>query len=211
MPEEPWIWRQLNRLASILQIASSADWKWWVSAAFSGAVTAASWFGSTLPWPHLVVIALLSCGGVLWILNQIQLRRTLLGTNTPDPTVTDRGLPQAQAVELTANYVRGKRISIVELTTPQNFMVKGKIFEDCDLFGPAAIAMLGAGEIGWCVFSSPTGVDDILLEIQLSRRHVEGVVIFHDCVFRGCRFFGIAIVGTREDLDRFKASLGPGK
>jgi hypothetical protein len=147
---------------------------------------------------------------VLTALNQLHIRRNVRGASMSDPSLQDRHLPPAQAQELAAPYIRGRRITITDLITPQDVVVRQKTFEHCDLFGPAVISLLGNGLLSQCSFAAPqSNVENILIEIA-ANRYVVGVVGFAGCTLRDCRFFGVSIAGDREQIAMFRAELVAG-
>jgi hypothetical protein len=207
MADEPRYWRLLNRLASVLQVLSATDtWKWIVSIVPGGVIGGLSWLWH-FSLPVALTLALVAWTMTLTALNQLHIRRTIRGASMSDPSLQERNLPHAQAQELAAPYVRGRRISIIDLTTPQDVLVRQKTFEHCDLFGPAVVSFTGSGLLSQCSFAAPqTNIENILIEVA-PNRYVAGVVGFAGCTLRDCRFFGVSIAGTREQIDMFRTEL----
>jgi hypothetical protein len=82
-----------------------------------------------------------------------------------------------------------------------------RVFEDCDIFGPAVIWMSRA----WLV--DCTIVDDgqaIFIPCD-EERAPAGTIAVEECLFRRCRFQSIGIAGSPDDLRQFRARLTPAR
>jgi hypothetical protein len=80
-----------------------------------------------------------------------------------------------------------------------------RVFEDCDIIGPAVIWMIRA----W--LEDCTIRDDgqtILLPLENEVR-AAGAIIVNDCRFLRCRFHNIGIAGSAEDLQQYRARFTP--
>ena len=102
-------------------------------------------------------------------------------------------------------YLRDKRIRIQDLPPPGELFVKGRILEHCRLIGPSVIALYGTAEMSRCTFkSNPAGA---FIEVP-DGAHVDGVVVFEDCVLRDCVFERVAILGTATAIRAARAGFG---
>jgi hypothetical protein len=102
-------------------------------------------------------------------------------------------------------YLREKRIRITDLVTPDDPVVKARTLERCRLIGPAVIAFTGAGVLSGGRFDGD--VASTFIEVPDGSR-VIGVIGFHDCVLRDCRFHNIAIIGTPQQIAQYKKGFG---
>src|SRR5262252_9048359 len=109
----------------------------------------AAWLAG-FKWWQILATGLVSflIVGLLFLAVVFALVRRFAGPTRLDHNVVasniaaaDRNLPRADAAELTARYIRGRRISVVDLTTPTAFQIENKIFEECDMYGPGVLFM----------------------------------------------------------------------
>lgn len=74
-----------------------------------------------------------------------------------------------------------KRVLIADLADPINKRVKGKIFTNCDLIGPANLIFIGKGSISNVGF-----IDCDLIEIKPGAK-IYNSIVFEDCTIEKCR------------------------
>ena len=120
----------------------------------------------------------------------------------------------APALELQGRYILNKRLVLEELTDSRNPRIQDKVFEGCDIQGPAIIYIFGSGGIWDCQFEARQfpGKDTALVPDRMfieSDRPLAGSVIVENCEFRKCYFHHVGISGTKALLD-FIRSRSPG-
>ncbi|MCH7984547.1 MAG: hypothetical protein IIC28_11330 [Chloroflexi bacterium] len=101
--------------------------------------------------------------------------------------------------ELTASYLEGRHIRVIDLPR-DGIIVRRRTFVNCDIYGPAVIAMTGTGIIQDCAFESDFKSVFIPITTDIP---IRGAIAFEDCVFRGCRFHAINVFGTADDIERW--------
>ncbi len=99
------------------------------------------------------------------------------------------------------SYLREKRIRVADLVTASDPVVKGRTFDRCRLFGPAVIAMTGAGIVDGGIFDGD--LDSTFISVPDGTR-VIGVVVLDGCVLRNCRFHQVGIMGPAEQVAIWK-------
>jgi len=62
----------------------------------------------------------------------------------------------------------------------------------------------GAGLINGCTFDAPK--EAVFVELSGRQEHIAGALRTVECVFRRCNFKGVGILGTREMIEKWKAS-----
>lgn len=102
--------------------------------------------------------------------------------------------------ELLAPTLRGLSFRITDLARDEN-IIRNKVFEDCNIFGPAVISLVFQNSLSYCNFqgSSP---DSIFIEIQ--QNQATGAILFFNCIFRRCRFSKIGFIGKKNEIKLLK-------
>lgn len=88
--------------------------------------------------------------------------------------------------------------------------VRDATFENTLLVGPAVLAPIGNVTISDCSFGGDPGAPDALfIEVPEGKR-VMGVVALVNVTFRRCRFENVALLATRDNIDRWRQTITPG-
>jgi hypothetical protein len=104
-------------------------------------------------------------------------------------------------------YIRGQLIYLMNLLAPgAKPIISDRTIEDCEIRGPAMIALLGRVTIKNSTFNGDA--ESLFVEVA-DKRLIFGAIGLRDCVFRRCRFAEIGIIGTREQIDRAKQGFTP--
>jgi hypothetical protein len=106
---------------------------------------------------------------------------------------------------VSSNYIANRTFSITDLTRNDDRIV-GKTFENCTIWGPAALAPDGVGVIDGCTFDGPREL--VVWSVSENQQRAIGVIGSEDCVFRNCYFRRIGIVGglgLRQKFERDEA------
>lgn len=91
-----------------------------------------------------------------------------------------------QAINPLDQTFERRRIAIHDITPPFGVVVEGKTFLDCELIGPANIAMSGCTVQG-CQY---TIVDSVLVS---DTAQLQNGLLFRNCTFLNCHFFRVSI------------------
>jgi len=102
---------------------------------------------------------------------------------------------------LTSTY-SGMQIRVADLTR-ENLFIRGKVFENCDLYGPAVVYFDSSNVVDISIDLSDAPIDDIL--ISTSNVGLSGVVGFQNCVLKNVRLIHIGIIGTPDFIQALKA------
>jgi hypothetical protein len=105
-------------------------------------------------------------------------------------------------------YFRGRKLRIIDLMD-HGAHIHNRIFEDCQIFGPAVIYLRNT-ELLTCKFQMPQEAAPFW-ELAPNHRPVVGAIDLIDCRFIRCSFVGIGMLGTHEDIEKWKASATPDK
>jgi len=103
--------------------------------------------------------------------------------------------------ELISTVLQNKVIRTADLAM-QDFVVRSRTFEDCQIYGPAVIYGRRCNFYG-----GHADGDSESSFIETSNRTVNGVILFEDCVFRDCRFHKIGFIGTPDQVARWKSQI----
>ena len=93
-------------------------------------------------------------------------------------------------------------IRISDLATIDDVIV-GKVFSNCQVFGPAMLAALDGAVMVGCTFDAPS-VDDMVIVVP--PRFLLGCIGLVRCEFYNCRFSRIGFVGTQEFLEALRGA-----
>jgi hypothetical protein len=119
-----------------------------------------------------------------------------------------RNLPPPSSRYIPDSYVNGRIIYMMDLLTPsghQPIILKRKV-EDCEVHGPAMVFLMGT-HLDNCGFDAPDA-ESVFVEVT-ANRWLSGVIGLQNCTFRRCKFIGIGLVGTREQIEQAKKGFIP--
>lgn len=84
-----------------------------------------------------------------------------------------------------------------------DWIVEGRVFEDCIILGPAVLLPFGVNEItGGLIEGDP---EAIFWESDQPGRGLTGAVVIKNCTFKNCRFVRIGFVGESGSLEKLRA------
>jgi hypothetical protein len=92
-------------------------------------------------------------------------------------------------------------VRIAELAKDTEIL-DGYDFNDCDIWGPAVLAVLDNNTLMNSGFDGD--FDSILWEVPSTRKRVVGAVGVQNCKFIGCRFHRIGFAGPAEFVVKFR-------
>lgn len=138
------------------------------------------------------------------------------GTSTQDVQETSQHFPQraasvaypwAETAELRAPYIHNRSLYIFDLAH-KNTTIRGRTFEDCQVYGPAIVAPY-YGEWPFdeaCTWEEAVDPINLLWASipNLDRQYI-GVIGLDNCTFRNCSFVR---VGMLVNPERFKSMTG---
>ncbi len=90
-----------------------------------------------------------------------------------------------------ASYFSKQRLRLADFFHPFFKATTAAKFEDCELLGPAAVALMG-GQFRHFGFVNCEVV------IVKDGANVQGVTAFENCIFERCKFFGVTLFMTKE-------------
>ena len=129
------------------------------------------------------------------------------GQKTSTPIDNDRQDRILKGEFIPESYLRGRSVYLLDLIPPgAKPIIRDRTFEDCEVRGPAMIALLGGGSISNSTFDGD--IDSVFVEVA-DKRIILGAIGLQSCVFRRCRFTQIGIIGTREQIEKAKKGFNP--
>lgn len=79
-----------------------------------------------------------------------------------------------------------------------------KHFEECDILGPAVIALSSTTFWEDCIYRIPSEHSESLFFPVANDRKVYGVIMTSNCSFRRCTLYGVAFAANRKDIQAIK-------
>src|SRR5437762_620224 len=76
---------------------------------------------------------------------------------------------------------------------PDNFVIEEVVFDGVTVVGPAVVIVLGKTQLRGNSF--PPNIDGWLWTFPKSKKQLLGCIGARDCLFEGCTFRGVAIMG----------------
>lgn len=112
--------------------------------------------------------------------------------------------------ELTQTFIHGRVVRIGDVTGSKD-VIKGKIFEECDIYGPAILVVgddpntLPSGLIENSFDAAGRSFEEIVIGIQYDADWPLGGIMLEDCQFKRCNFHlvGFAVPASKADQFRF--------
>jgi hypothetical protein len=104
------------------------------------------------------------------------------------------------ADQLTSNFIYGQSFHISLIA--HGGIIRSRTFDDCDIYGPAILAMTGVAQIHKCTFNA---VPEQVF-IAVTQETVVGPILLIDCSFRDCRFYDIGIIGNEQLINKWRAN-----
>jgi hypothetical protein len=122
--------------------------------------------------------------------------------NQPAPVLNgvEPKQPNPQDLNPLETYFSKKVIRIADLVQGGEYLIKDKIFEDCYIYGPEVIALIDRMTMDSCSFNGD--MDSTFIEV-LPNRRVIGAIGFTGGTFKRCKFVGVGIIGTKEQITHF--------
>ena len=99
----------------------------------------------------------------------------------------------------------GASVRIVNLAESSD-VLEGFDFNDCDIVGPAVLAVLDHVTMTHNSFDGD--MESVLWEVPRTRTRVLGAIGIRNCTFRDCRFHRIGLAGTAEFVVAFITGTG---
>jgi hypothetical protein len=88
-------------------------------------------------------------------------------------------------------------------------VIRGRVFEDCTVVGPAVVYFGEGTFVKGFDFEDSGNVENVLWPVKASKGRYEkvGAIGFESCQFINCHFTGVGIAGPRDLLDRLKKDI----
>jgi hypothetical protein len=138
----------------------------------------------------LVVSALVAVALVLFVVYAVRWLLALTARSF------DR-LPQLAA------HVKDQTLHLLDYTRTSS-VIGDRIFEDCDVWGPAVVLIRGTGKVKDCSWDGGGGRLEDLIILLPDQGRPTGAILFQNCQFIRCKFHRISYAGTQRDIDEFK-------
>lgn len=103
------------------------------------------------------------------------------------------------------DHYRSTTLRITELTVTSD-LLEGLTFENCQIIGPAVLALLDGNQIVNCGFEGT--LEGIIWEVPESREQVYGAIGVRNCLFSGCQFTRIGLAAPPAVADQVRRALG---
>jgi hypothetical protein len=100
--------------------------------------------------------------------------------------------------------VRGETLYLAQVAIPKDY-IHDYQFEDCNLLGPAIIALMGEVAFISTSFEGPS-LEAMAWEVPENTVRI-GAIAVSRCRFLRCRITGVGIAGTAETLEHFLANV----
>ena len=101
---------------------------------------------------------------------------------------------------------RDRSVRLGELAALEDVLA-GFTFENCEIFGPAVIVLLGETLLDRCRLA---GDPNAVIWPAYGRAEVVGAIGLLDCVLRNCQFYRVGILVPDEQLAIVRAGFGLG-
>lgn len=102
-------------------------------------------------------------------------------------------------------HITHRSFRIVDLVGDE-YIIRGRTFEDCTIYGPAVVVPLDQIAFEHNSFDGP--LEAILWEIPDEKNFIVGAIGLTDCIFRRCQFRGIGIAGNHSLIEKFVREFG---
>ena len=106
------------------------------------------------------------------------------------------------------NYFSKKSIRMLDFIGPEGEpIIKDKVFEDCVVYGPCVLAILGMhNKFDGSGFKLGAGgnLEDALIIKPPSTGKAHGVIGIDGCTFKRCTFKGVGIMAGENVLNKFR-------
>jgi hypothetical protein len=105
------------------------------------------------------------------------------------------------AGEFANSNLVGKRLYITDLVDSEN-VIEGRTFEDCWIYGPAVLSMVG-GDMMKNTFEGTSAGTFVTVSAGMAGNGT-GIVLLKDCRFRRCKFINVSIAGNAALVTQWK-------
>lgn len=119
-----------------------------------------------------------------------------------DQTIEKEQPVFASPDKLTAEHIQGLTFRLADLLVVGSSTIKGRMFEDCDIYGPAVIFMVKNNAILFCRFPEVPNAESLFITAP-RLTWVAGIVGIEACIFRHCTFHNVGFIATPEDKEKY--------
>ena len=179
------------------------------------------------PASSIVVVTIWTALGALLLTKQFTAHRSGLfglsveaqpfdpvdGTATTSSATSPLGgtvhRPWATLGELQQPVIRNRSLHIYDLPRT-GVTISGRTFIECDIFGPAMIALGDGVMVSGLVILIPGQQNREAVEAhftEVEEGYVVGVLGLQDCVIRQCRMSEVGFIGNRETMSRVREAF----
>lgn len=115
-----------------------------------------------------------------------------------DREIFEEAVRRSVLPDPSATYFKDEAIHIFDLARRRT-IAKGKTFEDCDIYGPAVVAVMEGTDFDDCHFAEAGDMSSLVWEPSVNRSDHIGVVGLAGCIFRRCNFVRVGLL-TKIDF-----------
>jgi hypothetical protein len=119
----------------------------------------------------------------------------------------NKSITWATTPELQASYLSNLNIRMADLASTGNPIISGRVFEDCEFYGPAVIS-IHQNCTGDLAITTMQGITIDTALIPTTNPVNSGIFIFDNCVFKGtCKLNNVSIIGSPELIEALKEKM----
>lgn len=106
---------------------------------------------------------------------------------------------------LTSSILRNMDIRIADLVR-EDFIIRGRIFENCHIYGPAILGAIGTDNIVYNPKLRQISKNGYF--VATTNKEISGAIGVDGCVFKNCTFHRISIIGPPAIIEKMKKDIG---
>jgi hypothetical protein len=138
-------------------------------------------------------------------------------TRSPLTKILGATLPRATPEDLASREIAGKSLYLYDVVRDETVLsaIRGKVFRNCEIFGPAIMAPVMRTTFTRSAFTMTVDNPD---EVQVRtggmfwakdpKELQWGAIQIDHCIFEECKFMVIGIAGKPEDIEQIAIRLG---
>lgn len=198
-----------EKLGILSNLLSVGQWSWnTVTVLMTSAVGAGimSWLASLTTWINSYgsiawgAVGLATLLVLLWAITGSQAMIANSRLKNAQARIADKSYDTAMINPLDQNFA-GKRISLHDLRTPLGEPLIGRVFNNCELLGPAVIIMNGGGLNG-CTFASVE-----FGKIKNEFFPLPNKLSLEDCQLVGCKVYNVIFLVPEMLVSKFENDM----
>lgn len=198
-----------EKLGLVSSLLSVGQWSWDKVAALAASAAGAgimAWLASLTTWIHSYgpiawgAVGLITFLTLIWSISSAQALIASSMVKRAHARITDKIYDTALINPLEQNFM-SKRISLYDLRTPMGEPVKNKVFNQCELIGPAVILLNGGGITGnsfhYVEFS----------KIKNEFRAMPNKLVLEHCQLVNCKIYNVIFLVPEQMVDALEKDM----